>query len=1025
MEPISKLVNIMMEGGDIDSKTVEDLLKEVKKAKEKFPRKKPTKQVVASCGILDEKSKVVRIEDHPQYKPYFDIKKNGLTSDATIKAHMEAEGLNPDLIDREGLIVRVPAQQYVGAPREYEGIIERILEKNSQKGQDNDERQDPEWSRTYVWNTETEQYHQCMPVSMFQEIKKFQTEQPTSKPTAFEGMDEIYHLLLDMRAKLMEEQRTLGALVLPERDASNVYQGKDGSPVRVDNPAYGDNGKVFPKKVSIDQCQAAETREQCYAHRDDLGRQGCLFMPDLAHLNPKLDGDAAEAWKTLKTAHCVDKRVVPFPTRQATAVDQEALQRKKKFTDENEVYRAGAEPKSRDISNDDIKKDEVEGASDKVVKMYNEQVEKAYQDYAWDDSIHEGGNLIPVFYDKSGLSTYKAMAKNSVWNLEKLLKSDFGGDAKQSAASKIAQAFRNKRNTLTKKLNGKIRTKLDNAYAAWEKKYKDVERYKADNKTETEAYKKKYKALREIVGRTIYEAARESPSNFTDDDLKAIVMHDRAKDERPLLITTEKKTCDKTLEFLHKNVATNITNENFAEQVNDNSVQLSAVLPHRSLKDNLSGSNLDKDQKDTITPNFTEEEMYNPNLRVVDLPKTSTENMFVLIGGGGNPNDYDANGKWIGGGGFQKDQNGEVKPGQFVFNSPNIETEAKQAVNDTNKCLFRIGINTIMLLKGAAAGGKFNEMTDRLKGIYKEAAGNVATNNDLNKFYHRLRSLTADQISWMEMVLYPDTVKDNKDNARQLYETMYKCSIGKWMRAYNYKTRQYQATKEAEDLQRTLEKADYNKLENGYNESVFSRLPCTFSANVFDAPATKFFDKWTYGNISGMAEVIKEGIPIVRIQRDEDTKEIKSRQIVSGDERNTIVHSVESLYWENLAKLITVVNGQFYVGLENDIVTFMYDKKQDSKSWLTRIGDWYYDRPVAKSDKSLGFLEYPRKTIAGLGTKDEFRKIMETNLEGWKSKGNTEREALEQLMDFLDAHPQTGNYQWWRDRFGTPMSIGV
>ena len=50
---------------------------------------------------------------------------------------------------------------------------------------------------------------------------------------------------------------------------------------------------------------------------------------------------------------------------------------------------------------------------------------------------------------------------------------------------------------------------------------------------------------------------------------------------------------------------------------------------------------------------------------------------------------------------------------------------------------------------------------------------------------------------------------------------------------------------------------------------------------------------------------------------------------------------------------------------------------------------------------------------------------METNLEGWKSKSNTERKALEQLMDFLDTHPQTGNYQWWRDRFGTPMSIGV
>ena len=212
MEPISKLVNIMMEGGDIDPDTLNRLIKQVQAAKENFPRKKPTKQVVASCGILDEKEKIVRIEDHPQYKPYFDIKKNGLTSDATIKAHMEEEGLNPDLIDREGLQVRIPATQYVGAPREYEGIIERILEKNSQRdqGEEGDEDYRPEWSRTFVWNTETEQYHQCMPVSMFQEIKQFESEQPASKPTAFEGMDEIYHFLLDIRAKMMEEQRTLG-----------------------------------------------------------------------------------------------------------------------------------------------------------------------------------------------------------------------------------------------------------------------------------------------------------------------------------------------------------------------------------------------------------------------------------------------------------------------------------------------------------------------------------------------------------------------------------------------------------------------------------------------------------------------------------------------------------------------------------------------------------------------------------------------------------------------------------------------
>ena len=151
-------------------------------------------------------------------------------------------------------------------------------------------------------------------------------------------------------------------------------------------------------------------------------------------------------------------------------------------------------------------------------------------------------------------------------------------------------------------------------------------------------------------------------------------MHDRAKDERPLLITTEEETCDKTLKFLHKNVATNITD--YDEEVKKDKtlfVDDNMWDDKKGLKDNFKKE-----------PTFTEEEMYNPNLRVVDLPKTSTENMFVLIGGGGNPDDYDANGRWIGGGGFQKDQNGKVKPGQFVIQLPKtIETLQKEAVLTT------------------------------------------------------------------------------------------------------------------------------------------------------------------------------------------------------------------------------------------------------------------------------------------------------------------------------------------------------
>ena len=208
-----------------------------------------------------------------------------------------------------------------------------------------------------------------------------------------------------------------------------------------------------------------------------------------------------------------------------------------------------------------------------------------------------------------------------------------------------------------------------------------------------------------------------------------------------------------------------------------------------------------------------------------------------------------------------------------------------------------------MLLKGAAAGGKFNEMTDRLKGIYKEAAGNVATNDDLNKFYHRLRSLTADQISWMEMVLYPETVANNKDNARLLYETMYKCSIGKWMRAYNYKTRRYQATKEAEELQRKLENADYKKLKNGYDSDVFNRLPCAFY-------------KTLYYNIKGIfSDVDKLVDAIESLKRSVVIRDSTDNRHILDEERINIVTSVDSEFWENLAKITDAIDGTYYLSV--------------------------------------------------------------------------------------------------------------
>ena len=335
-------------------------------------------------------------------------------------------------------------------------------------------------------------------------------------------MDKLYKTLLDTRARLMEAQHALAPLY------EGAYRGKDGHAIKVKNPASNE-GNGFQEEVGIEQCQSAATREQCYAHRDNMGNQGCLFMPDLAHLNPPLEGQAAKDWKTLKTAHCVDKRIVPFPFRKATDVDQEALQSAKMLKGEKKLYQSGRLPTSDDISDEDI--EEPNDASDAVVKMYTDQIEKHYQAYSYNDGLHDGGNLIPLFWDKNGDSTYKKVEglQNSIWDVKAMLHGTSGTDQSidEKAAIKMQRMFRNTRNKLGKKMNGRVRAKLDKAYENWEKEYKKLQ-YKPDMSKEERndiANKKLIKEAeyKRIVGRTIFEAAKD-PTNFSDQDLKEIVL---------------------------------------------------------------------------------------------------------------------------------------------------------------------------------------------------------------------------------------------------------------------------------------------------------------------------------------------------------------------------------------------------------------------------------------------------------------------------------------------------------------------
>ena len=152
------------------------------------------------------------------------------------------------------------------------------------------------------------------------------------------------------------------------------------------------------------------------------------------------------------------------------------------------------------------------------------------------------------------------------------------------------------------------------------------------------------------MARTIYEAAKD-PTNFSDQDLKEIVLHDRAEKERPLLVTREPRACALTLEKL--NLDTQVAYGAKVVKIEEGDVNKKSGVQNlgsTSLEDVINQPMKDVEKKDEDEEDLgdTYEESFNPNLRVVDLPQQVAQDMFVMIGGGGNPDDYDAYGKWVG-----------------------------------------------------------------------------------------------------------------------------------------------------------------------------------------------------------------------------------------------------------------------------------------------------------------------------------------------------------------------------------------
>ena len=187
------------------------------------------------------------------------------------------------------------------------------------------------------------------------------------------------------------------------------------------------------------------------------------------------------------------------------------------------------------------------------------------------------------------------------------------------------------------------------------------------------------------------------------------------------------------------------------------------------------------------------------------------------------------------------------------------DNEQDNGTSTEHECMFRIGTNTIMLLKGAAAAGKFDVMTKRLKGVYRDAAKGVAKTNDLNRFYDRLHRLSKDEVSFMEMVFYREIADETPRLKEKILDQMFKCRIGSWLKDFDVEKKKYVVGNEG----RTWQDNIAIDIFRGSDNETIRLLPCRFYETMYDKTLDMFEPKdMKQGNFSETMNWLKESIAI-------------------------------------------------------------------------------------------------------------------------------------------------------------------
>lgn len=594
-------------------------------------------------------------------------------------------------------------------------------------------------------------------------------------------------------------------ITIPD-NAQELYRGEGGGIVTVDNKAADGKFQVsgttytHPETVSLNQCAAARTHEECISRRTKTNEQACLPVPStLRHLNPDFgdDTDSAEKWNAIKTSHCVDVRAVPFQLRRATKADAQAIREGNTFKTgrDSKIYRKGYEPTSADIVvvPPSVPDSGNAQASNAVQAMYKAQ----YKSLAYNHPLHPRGFLVPVFFDENGKSTAKGRPFDP-----KMLVGDTYGEVQRQGATSIQRAFRaaarkkafptrlkekleaaeNYNRTIEKRMREKVSDedwyKTDNRYVGdkngrivWEDKYLKTEKGKKD---ET------FRAKNEILARMVYEMA----TDLTDEEVGFVLKMDQYDGEKPLIIFDSQQCKETKIKELHM--------AGVLKKAQDQGVD--AFKSKETLEAFLSeGVTLEGAEQV-----LGKEEMLlaTEPVALTDLPASSTQDMIMVTSHGGNAAAY-ADRRWgVALEGGEQTSDGRQNKGSLTMPKSTIGPKKGWGLNELdlgvepettsgNQCLWRIGLMFIMLLRGAAKKGKksYLKMMETIKRVLAKDAEALAPNSssggdtatEEKALLNILQSMQPYEQAVLEMMLFPQ-IANTFETRQAAVETMYNYS---------------------------------------------------------------------------------------------------------------------------------------------------------------------------------------------------------------------------------------------------------